>query len=180
MSILMILFGVLMIIGGISCFFTPIATFSSLGWLAGVSILVVGISAIVRYAAGHEERSVWNLIGGICESLFGAFLVFNDFAQIATSFVLAYLASFCLLVYGACKIIMALRLRRLNQSLPDELRTATWLAVMVAGVVVALIGVICIVQPMVSAISIGWLIGFYVLTSGAETLVVAVHSMRRW
>ena len=59
------------------------------------------------------------------------------------------------------------------------MRSATWLAVMIAGALIALTGIVCIAQPTVSAISVGWLMGFYVLISGVETLVVAVHSMRK-
>lgn len=179
MLILMIILSVLMIMGGISCIVTPIAAFTTLGWLAGISILMVGISAVVRYAAGHEERNIWNLLGGICEFLFGGFLIANNYAQIATSFVLAYVASFFLLIYGIFKIIASLKLKKINQELPDEMRSATWLAVMIAGALSALTGIVCIVQPIVSAISIGWLMGFYVLVSGAETLLVAIHGLRR-
>lgn len=170
MLILMIFLGILMIVGGISCMMTPV-----LGWLAGIFILMVGISAVVRYAVGHEECNIWNLLFGICECLFGGFLIFNNFAQLATSFMVAYIASFCILVYGIVRIVASLILKKINQALPDEMRSAAWLVAMAAGVLITLTGIVCIVQPMVSAIAIGW----YVLSSGAETLLIAVHGLRR-
>lgn len=165
----MIILGILMIVGGISC-----TVFATLGWLAGISILMVGISAVVRYA-GHEERNIWNLLVGICECLFGGFLIFNNFAQFATSFMLAYIASFCILVYGIVRIVASLILKKINQALLDETRSVAWLVAMAAGVLITLTGIVCIVQPMVSAIAIGW----YVLFSGAETLLIAVYGLRR-
>lgn len=114
MLILMIILGILIIVGGISC-----TVFATLGWLAG--------------------------------------------------------ASFCILVYGIVRIVASLILKKINQALPDETRSAEWLVAMATGVLITLTGIVCIVQPMVSAIAIGW----YVLSSGAETLLIAVHGLRR-
>lgn len=168
-----------MIMGGIGCMVMPIATFATLGWLVGFFVLVVGISTVVRYAAGHEERSIWDLVGGICEILLGGFLIFNNFAQIATSFTLAYVAAFFLLVHGIGKIVVSFKLKKINKELPDEIRSGAWLAVMISGILIVLIGVVCIFQPMVSVISIGWLMGFHVLVSGVETIVYAVRGLQR-
>ena len=85
MSVLMIVFSILMIIGGVICMATPVATFSMLGWPAGLSIIISGVSAVFRYASGRSDRSVWELVGGIAGILFGGFIVVNAFAQIATN-----------------------------------------------------------------------------------------------
>lgn len=174
MFVFLLVFGILMVIGGIGCIATPIDTFSTLGWIVGVSILLVGISGIFRYAAAHDNRSIWDLLGGICETLFGGLLIFNNFAQLITSFALAYIAVFCVLVYGIAKIITAVNLKKINKKLPDKNRSAAWLSVMISGIFISLIGIICAFQPMIGAISIGLLIGIYVIISGVETIAAAL------
>lgn len=178
MSVLMIVFSILMIIGGVICMATPVATFSMLGWLAGLSIIISGVSAVFRYASGRSDRSVWELVGGIAGILFGGFIVVNAFAQIATNVVIAYAAALWLLITGVTGIVDALNLRKLNQELPDEFRTASWLVVMILSVATTVIGVICIFQPVITMLSVGLLIGVSILISGIKTLILSIQIIR--
>ena len=178
MTVLMILFAILMIVGGVWCMATPVATFSALGWLAGCAIIVSGFSAVFRYAAGKEGRSVWELISGLAGILFGVFIVINGFAQFATNLVIAYAAAVWLVVYGVCGIAEALKLRKLNRALPNDLRTPSWLIVMLLGVATAVIGVICIFQPLLTMLSVGMLIGLSILLSGIKTLILSIQIIK--
>ena len=47
MSVLFVILGVLLIIGGISCIFTPLATLLSAGYIIGILLLVFGIIGII-------------------------------------------------------------------------------------------------------------------------------------
>ena len=178
MTVLMIILSILMIICGVDCMVTPVETFASLGWIAGVAIVVAGVSAIFRYAAGREGRSIWELVGGIAGVLFGGFILVNVFAQFATNMVIAYAAAVWLLIYGITGIAEALKLRKLNQELPNELRTAGWLVVMLLGVSTAVLGVVCIFQPMITMLSVGMLIGVSILISGIKTLVLSIQIIK--
>ncbi len=178
MSVILILMSILMIVCGVDCIATPVATFSALGWLAGGSIVVVGVSAIFRFAAGREGRSVWELIGGIAGVLFGGFIVVNAFAQFATNLVIAVTAAVWMAVYGVCGISEALALRKLNQALPGELRTAGWLVVLILGAATAVIGIVCVFQPWITMISVGLLIGVSILISGIKTLILSIQIIK--
>lgn len=178
MTVLMIILSILMIIGGVECIVTPVATFSSLGWIAGVAIVVTGFSAVFRYASGKEGRSVWELIGGIAGILFGGFIIVNVFAQFATNLVIAYAAALWLLVYGVCGVVEAWKLRALNRELPSEMRTASWLVVMILGAATAVAGVVCVLQPMLTMISVGMIIGVSILISGIKTLVLSIQIIK--
>lgn len=175
MAVLMIILSILLIIGGVSCMVTPVDTFSMLGWLAGFAIIISGITAIFRYASGKDGRSVWEMIGGIAGVLFGGFIVINSFAQFATNMVIAYAAALWLLISGITGIVEALNLRKINQELPNAFRTASWLVVMILGVATAVIGVICIFQPMITILSVGLLIGVSILISGIKTLILSIQ-----
>ncbi len=178
MTVLMIILSILMIICGVDCMVTPVETFASLGWIAGVAIMAAGISAIFRYASGREDRSVWELVGGIAGVLFGGFILVNVFAQFATNLLIAYAAAIWLAVYGITGIAEALKLRKLNRELPNELRTAGWLVVMILGAATAALGVACIVQPLITMLSVGMLIGASILISGIKTLVLSIQIIR--
>ena len=178
MTVLMIILSVLMIICGVDCIATPVQTFSSLGWIAGIAIVVAGVSAIFRYASGKDGRSVWELVGGIAGVLFGGFIIVNIFAQFATNLIIALSAAFWLLIYGVCGVAEALKLRKINLELPSELRTASWLIVMILGVMTSIIGVVCIFQPMITMLSVGLIIGVSILISGIKTLILSIQIMR--
>ena len=178
MSVLMIILSILLKIGGVSCMATPVETFSMLGWLAGLFIIVSGITTIFRYAAGKVNRNVWELVGGIAGILFGGFIVINAFGQFAANMVIAYAAALWLLIYGITGIVEALDLRRMNQELPDEFRTASWLVVMILGVSTAVIGVVCIFKPMITMLSVGLLVGVSILISGIKTLILSVQIIK--
>lgn len=178
MTVLMIVLSILMIICGADCMVTPVETFSALGWLAGAAIIVVGVSAVFRYASGRDGRSVWELVGGISGILFGGFIVINAFAQFATNLVIAYTAALWLVVYGICGISEALKLRRLNMELPSDLRTAGWLVVMILGAATTAAGVVCVFQPMITMLSVGMIIGASILISGIKTLILSIQIIK--
>lgn len=178
MTVLMIILSILMIIFGVDCMITPIKTFSALSWIAGIAVIVAGVAAVFRYAAGKAGRSIWELIGGIVGILVGLFLTINTFAQFATNMVIAYAVAVWLVVYGVCGVVEALNLKRFNQGLPDEFRTASWLVVMILGILTAVLGVVCVFQPMITVVSVGFLIGIAILISGIKTLVLAIQVAR--
>lgn len=178
MSVLMVILSILLIIGGVSCMATPVETFSMLGWFSGIAIIISGLSAVFRYASGKDGRSIWELVGGIAGILFGGFIVVNAFAQFATNMVIAYAAALWLIIYGITGIAEALNLRKINQELPNEFRTAGWLVVMILGVATVATGVICFFQPMITILSVGLLIGVSILISGIKTLILSIQIIR--
>lgn len=175
MSVLMIILSIFLIIGGISCMATPVETFAMLGWFAGLVIIVSGITAIFRYASGRDNRSVWELVGGIAGVLFGGFIIVNAFGQFAANIVIAYAAALWLLISGITSIIEARNLRKVNLELPSDLRTASWLVVMILGISTTILGVVCIFQPMITMLSVGLLIGISILISGIKTLILSIQ-----
>lgn len=178
MTVIMIIFSILMIICGVYCIITPIQTFTALGWIAGIAVVVSGLSAVFRYASGRSGRSIWELIGGIVGILFGIFLTVNSFAQFAANIVIAYAAALWLIIYGISGIAEAVTMKRINKEIPEEFRTASWLVVMTLGVLTAVIGVLCVFQPKITFFSVGLLIGVSILISGIKTLILAIQIAR--
>ena len=56
MTFISIILGVLMIIGGFLCMFTPMSTFLSTGYFLCVMMLVYGIVGIVRFIRKESDE----------------------------------------------------------------------------------------------------------------------------
>ncbi len=175
MTILMIILSIFMIICGVDCIMTPTQAFSALGWIAGVAVVAAGVAAVCRYASGRSNRSVWDLIGGIAGILLGLFITVNSVAHFAANMVIAYAVAIWLVLYGIGDIFKSVSLRKLNQRVPDEFRTAGWLVVMVLGILTVILGVACMIQPKITIVSVGLLMGVSILISGIKTLVLALQ-----
>ena len=67
------IFGVLLVIGGIYCLVTPVETFGVLGWLIGLAMLVEGVSSALTW---NERRKFgfadgWTLVGALASIVLG-------------------------------------------------------------------------------------------------------------
>ena len=69
MSIISIILGVLLIVGGVCCMFTPFATFLSAGTMIAIMLFIYGIFGIVRFF--QKEVGVLELIASILAIIVG-------------------------------------------------------------------------------------------------------------
>ena len=60
MKVITIILGVLLAIGGVYCMFAPIATYATIGWLIGASMVIDGVARIVMWS---ELRKTGNASG---------------------------------------------------------------------------------------------------------------------
>ncbi len=178
MSIVTFILGILLIMGGIGCFFTPIATSQSLSWIFGICIIVAGVSAIIQFAAGRKGRSGWEVVEGILGIIFGFLLVFNTRFAFFTNIVLAYVIAIGITAYGVCKIIASFKMRKLNKALPDEMKSGAWLVSFIVGILIVIAGLVCFFEPLAGMAMVGYLIAFYIISSGIDMIAASIMSMR--
>lgn len=50
MRILTIILGVFLVIGGIYCMLTPVATYSAIGWIIGAAMLIEGVASVITWS----------------------------------------------------------------------------------------------------------------------------------
>ena len=94
-----LLVGLLAVVLGIWCLFTPDATLVAMTWVFIVIFLLSGVSEIVFSVSNRHMRGWgWSLAGGIIEILFGILLVVMPKVFIAA--ILVYLVGFWMLFRG--------------------------------------------------------------------------------
>ncbi len=166
MKVLTIIMGVLVTIGGFFCMFTPGATFLTLGWLVGILVTVAGINIIAAYVAARKAgaSSAWDLVSGILTTVVGLMLIFNNFMQLFTDVMIIYFFAGMLIVTGIFRVVAALKLKKAAQS---------WVFILVIGIITVLLGCYSFIHPVFTAVTIGFLMGFWVIQSGINLIIVA-------
>jgi uncharacterized membrane protein HdeD (DUF308 family) len=161
MSVFSIIFGILLVIGGFSCMFTPLATFLSSGYYITAMLLVYGLFGIIRFVkkqAGGLELcvSIFALLAGIL-ALFrpGEVLVFDRM-------VLIFIAAW-LVVQGIVSIMISVNSRNVKKG---------WVWGLISGILGVLVGLYSFAHPVLTAVTAGVLIGFYFVQAGFNMIAV--------
>ena len=85
-------FGVIMIIGGIICLFSPQDTYMVLGYVVGVSMIFDAIGGFFEYGAarGVVKGSGWILASAITSLVFGFFVINSEALQLGIDVFIAW------------------------------------------------------------------------------------------
>lgn len=175
-NILAIIFGVLIVIGGIYCLMMPAATYMSLAWLIGVVMIVDGIANIVTWFQLRKSgfSNGWALFGAIVSIIFGIVLLGSFVAQFAVDLFFAYMIAAWLIVTGIMRIGYSVQMRKLNRGLQPQSIGDRWWFVLIVGVLVVIVGVMCLFNPMIAMVGMGLLIGISVIVVGVSVITLAL------
>ncbi|MBQ7875551.1 MAG: DUF308 domain-containing protein [Oscillospiraceae bacterium] len=163
MKILAIITGILTAILGIFAFTMPLRTFLGLGWILGALILINGVELIIGAFSGKKD--IWQCVLGIIVSVGGGIILFNTVSRVMTDVTLAYLAGFVIVAYGIEMIYSACK--GMKQS-----KTMGILGI-ICGILSVLAGGFSIMHPVLTMISVGYLIAFSVIMQGINMIVMA-------
>lgn len=166
--------GILMSVGGIFCIASPVSTFAALSRLVGAMVIIVGISQILHFAAGHDARSTWSLVSGILGILLGVLMIGNFYGRFLTSIVLTTFIAVWMFIHSIDDMHRAIIMKKLNETLPDESRSAFWLFQMIIGILTMILGILCMINPIFSMISAGLIIGFSILFAGIQNILLSI------
>lgn len=161
MTVVSIILGILLIIGGFSCMFTPLATFLYTGYFFTVMLFVYGVFGIFRFfnkqAGGLEFAvSILAVIIGIMSMVMpGQTLVFDR--------MVLYLISAWLLIQGIMSIVVSIQVRKVRKG---------WYWGLIAGIIGVILGIYSFAHPLLLAVTEGFLIGFFFLESGFDMIVL--------
>lgn len=167
MKVLTIIIGILLVIVGFFCLFTPGLTLLSVGWLLGLMLVLAGISIIVDYFVLRKAfpYSGWNLFLGIVTLVMGGILLINQGAQMVTDVIAIYMLGVWLLVMGIVRVVEAIQMRKTPGS--------GWGWILALGIIMAIIGVYSFFHPTVAAFTLAWLIGIYIIIAGVDLITFA-------
>lgn len=167
MGVLSIIVGVLLVIAGFACIFTPFATFLATGVLLGILLLVYGVAGIIR-SIGHKA-GILEWILNILAVIVGLVALFRPGGTLVIDSMILVLLAIWFLAQGVIQIAMAFQIK--NES-------PTWYVGLIVGILGIIVGIICFVNPMVSAFTVGVLIAFFFIESGISliSLGAAINS----
>ena len=175
-NVLAIIFGVLIIVGGIYCLMTPATTYMSLAWMLGIVMIVDGIANIVTWFQLRKEglSNGWVLFDGVISIIFGIVLLGSFAARFAVDLFFAYAIAIWLIVTGIMRIGHSLQMRKLNQGIQPQSIGERWWFALIMGILVIIAGVMCLFNPMIAMMSMGMLIGISVIFVGVSVIALAV------
>lgn len=175
MKIVGILIGIVLILSGISCVFTPGLTYLTLAWVAGISMVADAIGNIVTWSAKKKEQMAdgWDLAGAIISLIFGIILMSSALAQVLTAVITAYIVAVWMVAKGIIRIISSLRVRKIRKALDAKILGRSWGKVLAMGVLMTICGVLCMGYPYVLMIAIGIFVGISIISSGINLIIFA-------
>ena len=161
MTVLMIIFGVLMIMCGFSCMFTPLTTFIDAGYFIVILVAVYGVIGIIKGLG--EKRYGAGFVFSIISMIFAIAVLFFPKLMLLTDGVLIYLAAGWFVPQGIVSVFTALTLTK-------ETGSKLWILQLIFGILAVLLGCYSFFHPALIAVSIGFLIGFYFVETGFAML----------
>lgn len=166
MKVFMIVLGVLLMLGGLSCLATPLLTFVEAGYFIVMLLLVYGIVGIIGGIA-NKDYGV-NFIYGILSLILGVVIIFVPGLRGMTAAAVMYIMAAWFILKGILSIYSAVKAKGAGTG-------SMWIWGVVAGVLGILIGVYSVVHPLVLAITVGLMVSLYFIISGVDLLATGIR-----
>ena len=163
MKALAIVTGVLTALLGIYGLCVPFGVFLGLGWLMGILYLVNGVELVV---GAFGKKSLWQGVLGAVVALFGLLMLCNAGLRFMNDLMIAYFAGAAIVLYGGGLIYGGFK--GLKES---KLAGIAGIACGVLGVVV---GLFAFAHPILTMISVGYIICLNVVVQGIGMVVLAL------
>lgn len=163
MKVLGIITGILMGILGVYAMCVPVRTFMGIGWALGFVLLMNGVEMIVM-GFTQKKKQVGQIVIGVLESLAGCFLLFSGIQRVLTDVMVAYIVGIAVLVYGIYLIVAGV------QKLKEEKGSS--ILKIVGGVFGVIIGILSVAHPIVTMISVGYLIAAALIMQGINLIIL--------
>ncbi|MBQ8092842.1 MAG: DUF308 domain-containing protein [Clostridia bacterium] len=161
-TIVNVIMGILMIIGGISLMATPLITFLSTGYYIIILFFIAGIVGIVQGIA--DKRFGTEFFFAILSLILGILgMVMPGVAEM-NSFMILHMAACWFFVHGIMTIVATIQSRKYGLS------TGSMVIGILLGVLDLIMGVYSMAHPAVLAVSLGILIGIYFIESGVNMI----------
>ena len=174
-KVLSVIFGILMIIAGISCLFRPISTSLALGYIVGLSMV---IDAVGRFIYWWQEKKKgqadgYLLAGAILSIVLGFFILNSAALQLGVDVFIVYYTACWLILHGIFSIARARKIHHLHKDWDTKMLGTHWYIPLCAGLLACVFGILCLFKPLVMASVIGVFIGLGIVSAGANMITVA-------
>ena len=160
---LMIITGILTIIFGIIAMCIPFRTFLALGWIFGALLLINGFELV--FSGFSSPKSVFRIILGFLLLMCGSVILFNGAQRLLTDLMLAYFAGGAAIVYGIGMIISGICAMKQSKGYA--------IFSIIFGVLAIVIGIAAVMHPVITMISIGYIISASMIIQGINMIILS-------
>ena len=173
---LFVILGILMILAGITCFFTPVETSSVIPFIFGLAMVIDGIGRIIAWFSIREyaPQSGWVLASSIISLVFGLMLTTSPMLQVSVGVFVVLMTGWWILALGVIRIVHAFHLLKLKRESDGfgfgEMLGSNWWIALILGALLTIFGIIVILNPMLGLGVIGVLVGCSVITAGINLI----------
>lgn len=176
-KILVILLGIILVAGGVFCLFQPVATFLTTGYVLGVLILCDAVASIVAWidAKKYVNISGWYLCGAVVSLIFGILVVLNVKMQFAVDMAVIYLVCAWMILAAIVRIVLAVRIKKVNDVLPDTFKNSRWIGLLLVGILMIVFACICMAQPGIMSVLLGVLISCSIIFNGVALITLGSY-----
>lgn len=164
MTALMIIFGILMIIGGIACVATPLATTFGIMYVFMIFLFVSGIVFLIR---SIRFRRVGDIVIAILALIAGGIIVFSPNMAFMTEVILLYIVAGWFVIRGIIGIANAISAKKVGAIGGGLLALA-----IIVCVIDILLGIYSFVHPMVFGSVLGILAAIFFIVEGIDMIVL--------
>ena len=161
MGVLTIILGILLMVGGIACIFTPFATFLAAGYIIGIMLFIFGIFALVR--AIQTKAGALAYITSVLAIVVGFLAIFRPGGTLVIDGLILVFVAIWFLFQGVTTIVISIRNRH---------EISSWGLGLASGIFGVVAGIICIIFPQVEMFAVGILIGIFLLEVGLSLITV--------
>jgi uncharacterized membrane protein HdeD (DUF308 family) len=178
---LFVILGILMILAGITCFFTPVETSSAIPFIFGLAMVIDGIGRIIAWFSIREyaPQSGWVLASSIISLVFGLMLVTSPMLQLSVGVFVVLLTGWWILALGIIRIVHAFHLLKIKRESPDfvfgEMVGSNWWVALILGLLLGVLGVIVILNPLLGLGVIGVVVGCGMITAGINLIFLSTN-----
>ena len=166
--------GIMLILSGIFCLFSPVETSTLIPCVIGIALVVTGIGKGMRWA--DEKRfygqSGWSLAGAVVSLIFGILLIMSPTLQLSMGTTVIMLIGIWITIMGILRIVHAFQLRKVNAyvDLFGRPISKDWYMALLPGIAMTSVGVLNVLFPSIGLGMIGVLIGLLMLLCGSTLL----------
>lgn len=173
-----VIFGILMILAGISCLFSPVSTSLALGYIVGLSMVIDAVGRFIDWLQEKKNGLAdgWMLAGAILSAVFGFFILNSAALQLSVDLFIVYYTACWLLFHGIFAIARAWKIRRIHKNWDTKILATHWYIPLCIGILTCVFGVLCLFKPLIMATVIGIFIGIGIIGVGANMITLATTS----
>ncbi len=157
MTILFIILGVLMVICGFSCMFTPLWTYLNLEYFIVILVMVFGVFGIIKNIV--EKRFGVGFVFSILSTILGILVLCFPNIFVFANGLLFYFVAGWFVLQGVVSIYNSIVAK-------NAVGGKMWVFQLIIGILTLILGCFTFFQPIIVPLSFGILIGIFFIDTG--------------